>query len=83
MAYEPVVEELIQLIQENGWKKAFEEAVREAHGAGIPEMDDIKSVDDYLQYISDLLRWVPTEDSQGSEIYNRLCTSASSSTSQH
>ncbi len=40
MAYEPVVEELIQLIQENGWKKAFEEAVREAHGAGIPEMDD-------------------------------------------
>jgi phosphatidylserine decarboxylase len=73
MAYEPVVEELIQLIQEHGWKKAFEEAVQEAHGAGIPEMDDIKSVDDYLQYVNDILRWVPTEDSQGSEIYNRLC----------
>lgn len=36
MAYEPVVEELIQLIQENGWKKAFEEAGRDAHGPAFP-----------------------------------------------
>src|SRR5689334_11201266 len=73
MAYEPIVEELVKLIHEYHWDKAFETAVESAHRAGVPELDDIKTVDDYLRYINELLRWVPEENTEGREVYDRIC----------
>lgn len=74
MAYEPIVEELRQLIDmKKDWKQAFEKAICNAQKAGVPEMDDILSVEDYLWYINELVRWVPRENSEGREVLDRIC----------
>lgn len=43
-----------------------------AHGSGVPELADIRSLDDYLAWINDLLHWVPSENVPGSEVLNIL-----------
>jgi phosphatidylserine decarboxylase len=70
-----VMQELIDLIAENNWQGDFDQAVANARKYNIPEFADIKNLDDYLNYLNDLLRWVPSENRQGREIYNHLCKS--------
>jgi len=70
-----VVQELVDLIAENGWGNDFNEAIRHARKYNIPELDDIKNLDDLLTFLDDLQRWVPSEDYAGREIYNKLCKS--------
>ncbi|HEU0015156.1 MAG TPA: phosphatidylserine decarboxylase [Longimicrobium sp.] len=71
--YHPVVEELVGLIQANGWADDFEQAIAHAQTYNIPELDDIRSLDDYLKYIDSLLYWVPMENRQGREVYDHIC----------
>ncbi|HBL29615.1 MAG TPA: phosphatidylserine decarboxylase [Acidobacteria bacterium] len=71
--YHPVVEELVGLIHVNHWEEAFNEAIRRAQQARIPDLADIRSLDDYLGWINDLLYWVPSENHAGREVYNHLC----------
>jgi len=68
-----VVRELVDMIKENGWADDFNKAIANAHKTHIPEIEDIKNLDDYLNWINDQLYWVPTEDKPGREIYNHLC----------
>ena len=72
MSYEPVVEELVELIRTQKWESAFQKAVDVAHGSGVIEMRDTKTTADYLAFINGLLRWVPSENVQGKDIYNHL-----------
>ena len=73
MSYEPVVEELVDLMRTHQWEAAFQEAVDLAHKSGVVEMRDVKTTADYLAFINGLLRWVPSENVQGKDIYNHLC----------
>jgi phosphatidylserine decarboxylase len=73
MSYEPVVEELVALIRTHKWEAAFEEAVTRAHNSGVVEMRDVKTTKDYLDFINGMLRWIPSENYQGKDIYNHLC----------
>lgn len=73
MTYDPVVQELVELIRANRWEAAFQEAVNRAHNSGVVEMRDVKTTADYLDFINGLLRWVPSENVQGKDIYNHLC----------
>jgi len=73
MTYEPVVEDLVELIRVNQWEAAFQEAVTRAHNSGVVEMQDVKTTADYLDFINGLLRWVPSENVQGKDINNHLC----------
>ena len=68
-----VVLELIELIKANKWEDEFNKAIGHAQKSNIPEIADIKNLDDYLAWINDLLHWVPSEDKPGREIYNHLC----------
>jgi phosphatidylserine decarboxylase len=68
-----VVLELIELIKANKWEDDFNKAIEHAHRSNIPEIADIRNLDDYLVWINDLLHWVPTEDKPGREIYNQFC----------
>lgn len=67
-----VVLELIDLIKAHKWEGAFAKATKHAHMSNIPELADIRNLDDYLAWINDLLYWVPTENRPGSEINNIL-----------
>ena len=73
MHYEPVVCELIALIAAHNWEEKFAEAVRKAHDSGVVEMLDVRTTEDYLNFINGMLRWVPSENYQGRDIYNHLC----------
>lgn len=60
------------MIRANGWEALFTEAVRLAHESGAVEMEHLRTLEDYQQFLNNLLRWVPSENSQGREFYNRL-----------
>ena len=70
----PIVQELSNKIQEiDGWDTKFRNAVKAANESGVAEMEDIKTLEDYIQRINDLLTWIPTESAPGRHVYNRLC----------
>lgn len=69
----PVVMELVELIQQNGWEDDFQKAIARARKYNIPQLDDIHNLDDYLNWINAFLHWVPTEDKPAKEVYNNLC----------
>lgn len=69
----PVVAELVALIAKNHWKDDFNTAIKNAHKSHIPEIQDIKDLDDYLRWINEFLTWVPSENRAGVEVYNHLC----------
>lgn len=71
--YHKVVQNLVDLIETNGWTGEFEKAIEHAHRWHIPQLDDIRSLNDYLGYINGLLYWVPSENRQGKEVYDHIC----------
>jgi phosphatidylserine decarboxylase len=74
MAYEKVVAELVRKIGvESGWLDKFNEAIKSARSSGIQEMKPIRTLDDYYDFLNDLLLWVPCEDMQGTNVYNHFC----------
>jgi len=68
-----VVQELIDLIHENKWENKFNEAIKTAQKKNVPRIKHIINLQDYLTWINELLRWIPSEDKPGKEIYNRIC----------
>ncbi len=71
--WHPVVRELVGLIEEHNWKDDFNQAIAHAHKWNIPELGDINNLEDYLGWINNLLRWVPSENEAGDAVYNHLC----------
>ena len=55
------------------WSKAFGDAVKTAHDSGIIEMQAINTTSDYLNKINEWLYWVPKENEEGRDVYNRIC----------
>lgn len=56
-----IVEELVELIEQHDWRDDFNEALRIAHSYQVPSIAHIKDLDDYLEYIDELVTWVPRE----------------------
>jgi phosphatidylserine decarboxylase precursor len=67
-----VVLELIELIKAKKWEDNFNKAIEHAHRSNIPELADIRNLQNYLVWINDLLHWIPSEDKPGREINNYL-----------
>ncbi|KAL9108900.1 MAG: hypothetical protein Q9187_008240, partial [Circinaria calcarea] len=62
----PIVQQLSTNIKEtDGWDKKFRNAVTAVNHSGVTEMKDIKTLEDYLRLISDLLTWIPREGAEG------------------
>jgi len=68
-----VVEKLAKLIESFHWEKDFQLAIASAHRKNIPEIYDIRNLNDYLNWINDFLHWIPSENNPGREVYNHLC----------
>lgn len=68
----PIVHELITLIETNGWKVAFEQAIRSAHAQRVHGIQDIQHLDDYLRYVSELVKWTPRERGDSRRINDNL-----------
>ena len=72
--FNKVVKELEDHIKNTpGWSKAFEDAVKAAHNTGIVEMQSITTTRAYLNKINEWLYWIPRENEEGRDVYNRIC----------
>ncbi|MCH8149510.1 MAG: phosphatidylserine decarboxylase [Planctomycetes bacterium] len=54
-----IVERLVTLIERHHWKNDFNEAIRIAQSHKVPSIKHIKDLNDYLNYINDLVTWAP------------------------
>lgn len=71
--YHPVVQELIDMIAQNGWQSRFEEALKKARSYNVEGFDDVTTLDDYFKWINAQLSWVPVEDLYGKEVFRHVC----------
>lgn len=75
---EPIVRDLSDFIYRTEDRtKAFHNAVASAldpanGGADEMKAEGIETLDDYIAYVDDLLRWVPRVDTTGDELLNKI-----------
>ncbi len=70
--YHPVVEELVVMINSNGWREIFEKAIKKANSKNVPLIEDVQNLDQYLNWINEFLYWVPKENSSGQNVNDHL-----------
>ncbi len=70
--YHPIVQDLVQLIESNNWKHHFEKAIKQATGNNVPLLENVKSLEAYLDWIDAFLYWVPTENISGQNVNDHL-----------
>ncbi len=54
-----IVKELILLIEMHGWKDKFDAAIAKAASYKVPSIAHIRTLNDYLEYIDELVNWAP------------------------
>ena len=71
--YHPVVQELVDMIREKGWQSKFEEALKKAQSYNVIGFEDIKTLEDYFNWLDGELSWVPLEDRYGKVVFEHVC----------
>ncbi len=56
----PIVRELIALIERHGWQQKFEAAIAHAASLKVASVAHVRTLDDYLVLINDLVSWAPS-----------------------
>lgn len=67
-----IVDKLIALIKKNGWEEDFQTAIDNAGSHNVPSISHIRNLDDYLNYINDLVTWAPRELGDSRLIYDKI-----------
>lgn len=73
MKYEPVVDELVGLIDKNDWKERFEKAIANALKWNIPSINQVTSLEEYFGWLNNNLLELPSENYEGKKMYDRIC----------
>lgn len=69
---QPIVQELVTLVETHGWRDAFEQAIRNAQAHEVPAIRDIQSLEDYLRYVDELATWAPRQRGDTRLLYERM-----------
>ena len=69
----PVVQKLVDLIRTNNWQDKFEQALKNAQALNVVGFEDIKTLDDYFNWVNAQLTWVPVENNYGTLVYQHVC----------
>lgn len=70
--YSPVVQELIDLIAQHAWEDKFKKALENARSFNTVEYENIKTLEDYYDWLESNLHWVPKEDPEGDIVYQHV-----------
>ena len=70
--YSPVVQELIDMIAKNGWQDKFQKALDACHELNTIEYENIKTIDDYYDWLESCMHWIPVENKAGLAAYNHV-----------
>ena len=71
--YQPIVQELADLIKKNGWESRFNDAIAKTAALNIKDMQDIKDIPSFLDWMNWYVTWVPQENRWGSRCLECLC----------
>ncbi len=68
-----IVKELKSLIQRYDWTNDFCEAIRKAQSYKVPQIAHIRNLNDYLEYINELVTWTPKDTKADSRLmYDKI-----------
>ncbi|MCM1076356.1 MAG: phosphatidylserine decarboxylase [Bacteroides sp.] len=70
--YSPIVQQLIDMIAKNGWQDKFQKALDACHALNTIEYENIKTLDDYYDWLEGCLHWVPVENPEGTIVYQHV-----------
>ena len=66
------MQELIDMIEKNGWRDKFQKALDKCHELNTIEYENIKTLEDYFDWCESNLHWVPKEDPEGEVVYQHV-----------
>ena len=69
---EAIVARLATLIEENGWRDAFDRALANVAAQDVPSVAGIRTVEDYLAWIDTLARWAPREHGDSRLVHDKM-----------
>ena len=70
--YHEIVQKLVDLIEKNGWQENFAAAIEKAQSYNVASIANVKTLDDYLNYVNDLVTWAPTEQGDSRLVYDKI-----------
>ncbi|MCX7092511.1 MAG: phosphatidylserine decarboxylase [Methylobacter sp.] len=73
---QPATKKLKKIIEENYYSASFESAIKTVSAQRIPELDRIKTLDQYYYYVDELVTWIPeirVWDWNGEILHERTC----------
>ena len=68
----PIVERLVDLVGAHAWEGAFDTALVEMGRRDVPQISHVRTFDDYLRYIDELVRWAPRECGDSRQVHDKL-----------
>lgn len=71
--YQPIIQELIDLIQKNGWEGKFQEVLDKVAKLNIEDMQDCKTLEGFYNWLNFYVTWIPRENRWGSLNLEYLC----------
>ena len=73
MKHERVVQQLIHLIEKNGWQQMFQQALAKSREWNVPSVRHVTDLEKYYEWLDKNLLDLPSEDHAGKKMYNRIC----------
>ena len=73
-AHTTIVRALVALIDANGWRSLFEQAVTELKAQRVEGLGGIRSLDDYLGFLDAMVTWAPRERHDSLQVHDKLVT---------
>ena len=68
----PIVQRLSELVVTQGWEAPFKSALQDVARQDIPALAAIKTFDDYLKYIDEMVGWAPRESGDSRLVHDKL-----------
>lgn len=68
----PIVSELVELIATHGWQQRFGAAIELTRAHAVPSLSHIATLDDYLRFIDEMVRWAPRESGDSTMVHDKL-----------
>ena len=68
---QPTTRKLANLIRRHHWRDKFTAAIENAHKYAIPQIRNVRSVEDFLRYVDELVTWAPNERGDARSVYDR------------
>ena len=68
----PIVQRLSELVVTHRWEESFQSALRDVALQNVPALATIRTLDDYLNFIDEMVGWAPRESGDSRLVHDKL-----------